>query len=98
MITVREIFRIQPEKMRECKVLVKEMMKIEGEVGMGPSRAMTDLSGEYFTLVIETDHANLAEFEKRMQEGFTDERWREMYGKFRPMLRSGHREIYQVLE
>jgi hypothetical protein len=98
MITVREVFRIEPEKMRECKELVKEMMKVEAEATGRTSRAMTDLSGEYFTLVIESDHADLADFERHMREGFSDERFRTMYSKFRPMLRGGHREIYQGLE
>jgi hypothetical protein len=97
MILVREVFQIDPDHMQEAKELAGEMRKLEERLGLPPSRLYTDLAGEYYTLVMESEHPGLGDFERRLTEAFAHPEWRAHYPRFRRLLRGGRREIYSVI-
>jgi hypothetical protein len=96
MILVRDIFQLKFGKAREAKALWKEGAAGMNKAGMKVDRILTDLTGPYYTLVMETSHNSLTDFEKAMkQETGTDE-FRKFYQKFVELVESGRREIFTV--
>lgn len=97
MILVREVFHVDPDHMKEAKELAKDMRGLEAKLGLAPSRLYTDLAGEYYTLVMESEHAGLGDFERRLAQTFAHPEWQAAYPRFRRLLRGGRREIYSVI-
>jgi hypothetical protein len=98
MILVRDIFQLKFGKTREAKELWKEGAKVEARHGYGPSRAMVDLVGPYYTMVTETTFESLTAYENAMKNTLGTDEFRAWYQKFVPLVESGRREIYTVLE
>jgi hypothetical protein len=98
MIVVRDVLQIQPEHMKEVKSQVGAMRALEQRLGHPITRVMTDLTGEYYTLVLESEFPSLGAYEEIMKKTFADKEWQTQYGRMRPMVRGGRRELYQVLE
>ena len=96
MIQVREVFQLHFGRAREAIALAQEGAAIEARHGMPPSRILTDLTGEYYTLVLEADYPDLASFEKTLQDSLQAPEFREWYPKFAALCRGGRREIYRV--
>jgi NIPSNAP len=98
MIAVRDIFQIDPEQMKAAKEGMKQMRGINQRLGFKLTQVLTDLTGEYYTLVLESEYASLAEYEASLKRIFADAEWQKSYAKFRGMIRGGRREIYTVVE
>ncbi len=96
MILVRDIFQVKFGRMKEALDAWKEMEKASPMPPESHPRMLTDLTGEYYTLVMETTFKDLAEFEKglhREMKGMGDLYHR----KFVPLVDSGRREIFNVV-
>jgi hypothetical protein len=98
MIIVRDCFNIDPEGMKEVKVLVREGRETVGKLGYPIKRAMTDLVGEYYTLVMESEFDSVGDFEIAMKKSMDNVEWQKWYGKMRGYITGGHREIFTVLD
>ena len=98
MIMIRDVFRIRPDKMKEAKALVPEIQALNKRLGVPVGRAMTDVTGPYYTLVLEREFPSLAAWEESLRKIFADPEWQKAYGRFRPMIESGHREIFDVVD
>jgi predicted homoserine dehydrogenase-like protein len=61
MITVREVFIAKPG------MASKLATKFKAEMGKG-SKVMTDMTGVYNKVVIETEYSDMAAFDREMQE------------------------------
>ena len=98
MIIVRDVFQLRFGTAREAVAICKEgLSKAEQSGQAAPMRLMTDLVGNYYTLVMESSHESLAHFETSMQEMTSREDWRAWYQKLLPLLESGHREIFNLV-
>jgi hypothetical protein len=98
MILVREVFQLKFGKAKEAKVLVKESLDLEKKLGYGPSRYLTDLTGPYYTLIMETSYQSLAAFEQMLKEVMGNKEFSAWYQKFMPLVESGRREIFTIVE
>jgi hypothetical protein len=98
MIVVRDVFQLHFGKAREAIALAKEGKELERRAGYGVSRILSDVVGDYYTLVMESDFENLAQHEEALRAASQDQAWREWYAKFVPLVRSGRREIFRVVE
>ena len=98
MILVRDVFRLRFGKAKEAKAIWKEGAEIESKLGYGPSRGMVDLTGQYYTFVMESTYENLASFEQAMQEVMSSPEFSAWYQRFVPLVESGHREIFTLLD
>jgi hypothetical protein len=98
MILVRDIFQLKFGKAKEAKALMKEMSEVERRYGYGPSRILTDLTGPYYTMVMETTYENLGAFEAALKNTMGAKEFGEWYQKFVPFVDSGRREIFTILE
>jgi len=98
MIIVLNVFSIKFGKVKEIKALFKEAQKINIEHGINGMRMMTDVTGPSYTFVVETSHKSLSEFEKNLQKMFASKEWEEVYQKMIPLMKSGYREIFTIVE
>lgn len=96
MILVRNVFKVKFGKMRQALDLWKEGQKYMPMPPEANERVMTDLTGEFYTLVFESTHENLAALEKDMSSEMSDQ-WRNWYQKFCEYVDSGYREVYTIL-
>jgi hypothetical protein len=96
MILVREVFQVKYGRMKEAKALMKEMVGMMPEGG-SPTRLLTDLTGQYYTLVMENTHKDLAAFEAGMSAEMSTPAFGALYQKFIPLIDSGRREIFTIV-
>jgi hypothetical protein len=96
MILVRDVFQVKFGRMKEALEAWKEMEKVSPMPAENHYRMLTDLTGQYYTLVLEGTFKDLADYEKFLK--------REMAGagdvyhrKFVPLVDSGRREIFAVV-
>jgi hypothetical protein len=98
MIVVRNVFRLKFGKAKEVKALFKEGMKIDNKMGINGIRMMTDLTGPAYTFIFETTHNSLSEFESDLQTAMSSSEWASIYQKMIPLIESGHREIFTIVD
>ena len=98
MIVVRDIFQIEPDQMKLAKELIKQEGEIGKRLGHHAARVLTDLTGEYYTLVMEAEFNSLADYEAALKKVLADPEFQRHYPQFRKLIRSGRREIFTVVE
>jgi phage terminase large subunit-like protein len=97
MILVRDIFQLKFGKMKEAMEIWKQALSSLSKTGFVPDRMLTDLTGEYYTLIMESTHDSLAAFEETMKMEIGSDDWRRQYQKFIELVESGRREIFTVV-
>ena len=99
MIIVRDIFQIEFGKAKDVTAIWKEGFKNAKSTGFSvPYRAMTDLVGNFYTFILEGTFESLSHYEKEMSSTFSNQQWRDWYQKMLPYLKSGRREIYNLID
>jgi hypothetical protein len=96
MIVVRNVFEAKYGKGDELVQFIKESDTI------WPSerkfRIMTDLSGRFFTIVTETDYESFSAWEADSKKYFGDDRFVAWFERMVPLVESGSREFYTLVE
>ena len=101
MIVIRNVFRLKFGKAREAIALFKEGMAIQKKLVAGrdvSSRLLTDVTGPFYTVVLELTVPNLAAFEGEAPRLMGDKDWQANYQKIAPLVESGYREVFNLLE
>ena len=99
MIVVRNVFRLKFGKTKEAVALLKDGIAIQKRAGVDVNqRIMTDLVGTFYTLVLELTISNLGALEASMSKVMGDKDWQATYQKFSALVKSGHREIFTIVE
>jgi hypothetical protein len=101
MIVVRNVFQLKYGKAREAVALVKEGLAIQKKAVTGvdfSTRLLTDVTGPFYTLVLELTVANLAAFEAYAPRLFADKDWQANFQKMAPLVESGYREVFTIVE
>src|SRR5437016_4489082 len=101
MIVVRDIFHLKFGKSKEATALWKQGMAIAKRAGYGAGniRLLTDLAGgPYYTLIMETMHESVSQWEKASQAIRADAQWQAWYPQVAQYTDRGHREILSVIE
>ena len=100
MLVIREVFTAKPGQASKLAKLFKRAFGAEAN-----TRIMTDMVGNYNTVVVEMQVKSLAEFEKQMEEmksGKPDPKMdpdvAQELSKYTEMYVTGRREIYQIVE
>ncbi len=100
MLIVREVFTAKPG---QASKLAKLFKKAFG--GDPTALVMTDVVGNYNTVVVEMQVKSLAEFEKQMEEYKSgkpdpkmDPQVAEELSRYTEMYLTGRREIFQIVE
>lgn len=99
MIVVRNTFRLKFGKAREAVAILKEGVAIQKRAGVDAhQRLLTDLTGTFYTIVAELTLPNLTALEATMPTIMGNKDWQANYQKLTPLVESGHREIFSVVE
>jgi hypothetical protein len=101
MVVVRNVFRLKFGKAREAVALMKEGLAIQKRVMAGAdfsTRVLTDVTGPFYTLVLEVTAPNVAAVESTMPRLFADKEWQANYQKVGGLVESGYREIFTIVE
>ncbi|HET6231683.1 MAG TPA: NIPSNAP family protein [Longimicrobiaceae bacterium] len=98
MIVVRNTFHIRPGQMKQALELARAGRPIVERLNFGVPRFLTDVTGEFYTLVLETQFDSLGDFEMRISRNFEDPEWQAWYRQFTAVMRGGRREIFRVVE
>jgi len=98
MILVRDIFSLKFGKAKDAKVLMNEAKGLNKKYGFDSTRALTDLTGPSYTLVLESQWDSLAKWESSMKEGLGASDWQKWYQKFIPLVDSASREIFNIID
>ncbi len=99
MIVVRNVFHLKFGKAREGLAAMKEGIAIQKRLGVDVSqRLLTDLTGSFYTLVLELTLPNLAALETTLSKVMSDKDFHANYETLVPLVESGHREIFNVVE
>ena len=97
MILFRETFIAKPGMASKLAKIIRDAQR-ESSGGKAKVKVMTDLTGAFNKVVMQTELGSLADLEKRMQEYGTNTKLREKMSGYTDMYLTGEREIYQVLE
>jgi hypothetical protein len=101
MIVVRNVFQLKFGKAREAIALLKEGLVIQKRVVSGvefSTRLLTDVTGPFYTIVLELTLPNLAALESYGPQLFGDKDFQANYQQLTPLVESGHREVFTILE
>ena len=101
MIVVRNVFQLKFGKTKEAVALAREGVAIQKRALVGvefSTRLLTDVTGPFYTLVLELTVPSLATFESYAPRLFGDKDWQANYQKMLPLVESGHREVFTVVE
>lgn len=99
MIVIRNTFRLKFGAAREAVAIMKEGLAIQKRSGIDVSqRLLTDLTGHFYTIVLEMTLPNLSALESMMPKVMGDKAWQANYQKFTPLVESGQREIFSVVD
>lgn len=92
MLIVRETFVAKPGMASKLAKMFKDSSLPRMKL-----RVMTDLVGEFNTVVMETEVADLAAFEKEWKEYMEDAAFREKIKGYTDLYVTGRREVYRVV-
>jgi len=94
MILVREVFQAKYGKGDELVAIFKEARQ-QWLQGLA-TRVLADLSGSFFTVVVEIEVESLADWERRIAELFAQPSSADWFSRMMPLVESGRREFYTI--
>jgi hypothetical protein len=100
MILVRNVFRLKFGKAREATALMQEglgILRNAGAATVRDARLLTDLTGPFYTLVLEETFENLTAMEQILERDMRLPEWQAFYPRFTPLVESGYREVFTVV-
>jgi len=93
MYIIRDIFQLQFGHYREAKALFNEV----NDMGLLPkstsTRVLSDFTGDSYRLVFEQGFDTLSAYEESLNSSMNEKEWKAWYEKFKPHVKSSHREI-----
>jgi hypothetical protein len=99
MIVVRNVFQLKFGKAREALAVMKEGLAIQRRLAPDASaRLLTDVTGRHYTLVLELTVSSLGALEATAPRIFGDQEFQTNYQKMVPLVESGHREIFTIVD
>lgn len=100
MMIARQVFQAKYGRGDELVDLFKQFnTRMQQEGGTAPRfRILTDVSGPFFTVVTEIEVENLAAWEGSFRESMARPWVGEWFGQMMPLVESGSREFYNIVE
>jgi hypothetical protein len=101
MILIRNVFRLKFGKAREAVALFKDGIAIQKKIetrSTFSTRLMTDVTGPFYTVVLEITAPSLTAFEAEAPRLMGDKDWQANYQKTAALVESGYREIFTIVD
>lgn len=98
MIVVRNVFKVKFGRSKDAVALWKEGLALSKRLGFPgrSSRVLTDLVGEFYTVVFESTFESLSEFESAAKTLMPHPDWQAWYGRLAAITESGYREVFNI--
>src|SRR3954452_158423 len=96
MIVGRNIFQVQFGKAGDVARSMKEGSTKLGDVYGGKVRVLTDLTGQYDTVVLEIEIDSLAKWERSRLEVFARPEFRDEFARTAGLITGGRSEIFTI--
>jgi hypothetical protein len=98
MIVVRNVFRVKFGKSKEAVGLWKEGLALGKKLGFQSksNRLLTDLVGQFYTIVFENTFESLSDFENAAKTLMPNPEWQAWYAKVSAVTESGYREVFNI--
>lgn len=93
MLIIREKFIAKPGQASKLAKLMHDLFGHDKNF-----QVMTDLTGSFNTVVMETRIKDLAEFERRMQEYAADPAYKQKMVGYTDLFYAGTRQIFRLVE
>lgn len=93
MIVVRNTFVARPGCASKLAAQFKEAVAV---AGIPSARVLTDLTGDFNSVVLEYDAENLQQFEATMRQYESDQAFRDKMRGYTDLYVTGRREIFRV--
>jgi hypothetical protein len=90
LLLVRDVFVTKPGMASKLAKLMHETWQPAG------ARVMTDLTGEFNQVVMESEVKDLAELEARLKDYASNQKIREKMRGYTEMYQTGRREVFQI--
>ena len=97
MIVVRNTFQLKFGKAKDAKALLQQIRQ-KSSKDFTPARILTDITGPYYTVVLEFEQESLSAWEAEQKQTLNDPSLRPLFEQFYALVESGHREIFSVME
>jgi hypothetical protein len=88
MILVRDIFQTKFGKAKPALASIQSAKPLMKRLGYAPDRILTDFTGRFYTLVMESKFNSLSDYEKAIESHLGNKKWRKWYDKFLPLVQS----------
>lgn len=95
MIVVRNVFKLKFGEAKQALALWNEYFSDPDSI-QSKYRLMTDLVGDFYTMVMEVYYEDLTAFQNESRNS-NDPKFGEFYSKFVAITESGYREIFSVV-
>ncbi len=96
MYLVRDVFQTKPGKAKELvNKFKKAAFYFEGQ-GMKGLKVMTDIAATYWTVVLESEVEDLADFAKEVRGGTSQPEVGKIMEGYMDLVQGGHREIFII--
>jgi hypothetical protein len=95
MIVVRNSFVAKPGQASKLAAQVKDALTSTGM--LKNFRVMTDMTGDFNTVILEHEAANIGEFEARMKDYATNEAFKTKMKGYTDLYVTGRRDIFQIV-
>jgi hypothetical protein len=94
MYVLRESFVAKPGQASRLAAMLKE---ISQEAAPGKTRVLTDMTGQFNRVVMETEVDSLAEMEARWQQYMANPDWKARMKDYTGLWETGSREVLRVV-
>lgn len=96
MIVVRDVYQVKFGKVDALLDIFSDARR--GWAQNYKYRVLTDASGPFYTVVTETEVADLGVWEARLSEIYSNAEFGQWFARIEPLIESGRREFYKVEE
>lgn len=96
MYLVREVFHTKPGKAKELVKKFKQMAPYFEKQGMKGFKVMTDIATTYWTVVLESEVEDLADFAKEVRGGTSQPEVEKIMEGYMDLVDGGFREIFLI--
>ena len=97
MIVERDVFQAKYGHGDELVALLKESKPMMIKAGAKNVRILTDLTGTFFTVVMEVEYGSAAEMEKTLSM-MGDPEFEKWFQRMVPMVDTGNRQLFSIVD
>ncbi len=95
MIIVRDIFQLEFGKAKQAIELLQQGREALQRAGYPVDRLLADMTGDFYTLVMETRVESLSAYEQALGNTRDASDWQATYERLVPLVMSGRREVFR---